>query len=79
MVLHAGNPSTLEAEAGGFQVRSQPALPSDTFSQKKMVVGLASGNNCSHQPVRWSSYFLLVKPEGSSDSSCEREGFRGHF
>jgi hypothetical protein len=35
MVVHAFNPSTWEAEAGGSRVPGQPELYSKTLSQKK--------------------------------------------
>jgi hypothetical protein len=33
MVIHACNPSTLEAEAGEWQVQDQPGLFNETLSQ----------------------------------------------
>jgi hypothetical protein len=33
VVVHACNPSTQEAEAGGFPVQGQAGLPSKTLSQ----------------------------------------------
>jgi hypothetical protein len=35
--LHAYNPSTLEAEAGGSQVQGQPGLHSETLFQKEIL------------------------------------------
>jgi hypothetical protein len=35
MVAHTSNPSTWEAEAGGFPVPDQPGLHGKTLSQKK--------------------------------------------
>jgi hypothetical protein len=35
VVVHAGNPSTWEAETGGLRIQSQPMLHSKTLSQKK--------------------------------------------
>jgi hypothetical protein len=34
LVVHAYNPSTEEAEAGGFQTQGQPGLYSNLLSQK---------------------------------------------
>jgi hypothetical protein len=36
-VLHTCNPSTWEAETGGFRVQGQPWLHSKTLSQKKKI------------------------------------------
>jgi hypothetical protein len=33
VVVHSCNPSTQEAEAGGWQVQGQPELQSETVSQ----------------------------------------------
>jgi hypothetical protein len=38
MMVHTCNPSTVEAEAEGSQVRSQPGLHTVTLSQQNKIV-----------------------------------------
>jgi hypothetical protein len=45
MVEHSYNPSTGEAEAGRLQVRRQPELQSETWSQKKKKKDLSYSND----------------------------------
>jgi hypothetical protein len=40
MLVHANNPSTWEAEAGGSQVQGQPRLHSDLKASLCFIVGL---------------------------------------
>jgi hypothetical protein len=45
VVVHASNPSTWEAEAGGSQVRGQPELHSETLFRGKKIMGGSNQND----------------------------------
>jgi hypothetical protein len=56
MVVHAYNPSTQEAEAGGSQVQRQPLLQSETMLQKQF--NTFSHDKKKFNKLRIEGYFL---------------------